>query len=479
MLDQKKLSTPLADVRAIWSESGLVGSVFRDGLACQVGQGAGVLFWIDHWTGPGPFRLIFPRVFAPASHKRATVLECGTTAGHKWVWNISFVRDFLGWEREQHNDFQAVLQQLVPKQGVNVDSDCIVWKHDNMGFFTVKSLCAVVEARWFTEEGWMVPNLLRPILPSKIALFMWQVQKNRMATKENLARRGVALEEGVACVFCSSQAESVTHLFLHCPKVWILWVAVLYREGVWWTIPGSFQVCLAEWGSLRQSTSRILWDLIPYAICWVVWRARNDVIFNDKVYIAEEAWESHLFMLFSWIKAWWKECPYGADQFARGFTKIDVIEKVSARLAVPWKPPQGLTLKFNVDGSFQAGCGGVGGILRNSAGIVVGKFSRKVEVQRADEAEVLAILYALLFCQQHLIVSVEVESDSTLAVGWVKGEKNRPWKLTNELNMIDYLMPLVVCNGVNHILREGNAEADELAKQGCFCEEPVWLFFEV
>ncbi|XP_057426183.1 uncharacterized protein LOC130719582 [Lotus japonicus] len=403
-------------------------------------------------------------------------MECGVVVGHKWVWDISFEREFMGWERQLYDDFQLVLQQLVPKHGVYAHVDCLVWKHDNMGMFSVKSLCAVVEARWFSEDGWSVPKSLRPILPSKIALFLWQVQKNRVATKENLRRRGVALEEGATCVLCLGAPETVAHLFLHCPKVWQLWVSVLHREGVWWGVSESIQACLAEWGSLRRSTARILWDLIPYALCWVVWLARNNVIFKELSFDAEEVWESHMFMLFTWIKAWWKDCPYGVHQLSQGFTKIDIQGKVGVRIVVPWKPPQGTNLKFNVDGSFQSGCAGIGGILRNGSGEVLGKFSRKVEVTRADEAEVLAILYALLFCQQFMVSSVEFESDSTLVVGWMSGGKMRPWKLTNELNMIDYLMPLVNCIGVIHILREGNAEADELAKKGCFCVEPVWFY---
>ncbi|XP_057452848.1 uncharacterized protein LOC130744704 [Lotus japonicus] len=342
-----------------------------------------------------------------------------------------------------------------------------------MGLYSVKSMCAVVEARWFTEDGWSVPQILRPILPSKIALFLWQVQKNRIASKENLAQRGVVLENGAPCIFCLSTTESVAHLFLHCPRIWMLWIAVLHREGISWSAPASISTLLDEWGALRKSTSRILWDLIPYALCWEIWMARNNVIFHDKIFDPEAIWESHAFLIFTWMRAWWKDCPYDANQFARGFTKIDVHAKVSTRPVISWKPPQGLILKFNVDGSFQSGRAGIGGILRNNVKKVAGKFSRKVEVKRADEAEVLAILYALLFCQQFMVYSVEIESDPSLAVDWVCGTKNRPWNLTNELNMIDYLLPLVACRGVSHILREGNMEADKLAKEGCSREEPI------
>lgn len=80
-----------------------------------------------------------------------------------------------------------------------------------------------------------------------------------------------------------------------------------------------------------------------------------------------------------------------------------------------------------------------------------------VPLQRANEAEVLAILYC-----------VEIESDFVLAVGLAEGLKLRPWKLTNELNIIDYLMLLVSCSGIAHILREGNVD------RGCLGEGMVF-----
>lgn len=52
----------------------------------------------------------------------------------------------------------------MPKQGDKANVDFLIWKHDNMGVYSVKSLCTVVEARWFSEEGSVVPRLLRPIL---------------------------------------------------------------------------------------------------------------------------------------------------------------------------------------------------------------------------------------------------------------------------------------------------------------------------
>lgn len=103
---------------------------------------------------------------------------------------------------------------------------------------------------------------------------------------------------------------------------------------------------------------------------------------------------------------------------------------------------------------------GVGGVLRDSEGTFIGRFSKATGLLWAYEAEVKAILSALQFCKEHDVTNVLIESDSTLAVGWVSNKQNRPWKLLNELHMIDMLMVDVGCVGVVHIFREANDVAD-------------------
>lgn len=70
----------------------------------------------------------------------------------------------------------------------------------------------------------------------------------------------------------------------------------------------------------------------------------------------------------------------------------------------------------------------------------------------AHHAEVNAILQALLFCKEFNFKRVQIDCDSTLAVGWIQSKKNRPWALLNDLNRIDLL--------------KTEGEADFLAKSG-------------
>lgn len=44
-----------------------------------------------------------------------------------------------------------------------------------------------------------------------------------------------------------------------------------------------------------------------------------------------------------------------------------------------------------------------------------------------------------------------IESDASIAVGWTKNKAHRPWKLLNDLNLIDILLDEVDCIAVIHI----------------------------
>lgn len=168
----------------------------------------------------------------------------------------------------------------------------------------------------------------------------------------------------------------------------------------------------------------------------------------------------------------WQGCPYDAFQFEQNFENIKVVTPRKVRVAQRWHPPTGYVLKFNVDGSSRGspGVAGVGGVVRNAHWKVLGYFSKNVGEKFAYEAEVLAILHTLLFCQQYALFNVLIESDCLLVVGWVHNKSSRPWMMQNEFNLMDFLLQV----GVVRLLREGNWFANFLAKGGCDRVEPIW-----
>lgn len=147
---------------------------------------------------------------------------------------------------------------------------------------------------------------------------------------------------------------------------------------------------------------------------------------------------------------------------------------------VSWLPPDIGILKCNVDGASKGNPGnsGVGGVIRDSNGKFLGYFALGIGFGWAFEAEVKAILQGLIFCQQFLFRNIILESDSTVAIGWVISKDKRPWKLRNELNKIDLLMREVNCLEIRHTYREGNTDADLLANKGCESDSPIWVLLE-
>lgn len=333
-----------------------------------------------------------------------------------------------------------------------------------------------MELRIFGEPSWLVPKHIRKLVPPKVVLFFWQLLDNKIAVKESLIRRGIIIENGGICEICGVEGESEAHLMLRCQVSWRLWCAILVREDTFWCAPSSLKDLMLEWPSLRVKTDPVLWEIIPYALCWSIWR--NDVVFNQKELLLEAVWDIHIMRVMWWVKAWWRECPFSSLDFTRHFEKVWIKSIASKVRVVDWFPPPHGVLKFNVDGSSRGnpGVSGAGGVLRNSTGATLGFFSLPLGITWAYIAEVKAILNALLFCKNNSVSQFVVESDSSLAVGWVVNKANRPWKLLFDLNQIDLLMVEVGCVEISHIFREANVEADKLAKSGCDRSSPLAEF---
>ena len=50
----------------------------------------------------------------------------------------------------------------------------------------------------------------------------WRVLENKIATKVNLVRRGVAVQS-ILCCLCGAHEESTNHLFFGCRIAWLVW----------------------------------------------------------------------------------------------------------------------------------------------------------------------------------------------------------------------------------------------------------------
>jgi len=173
------------------------------------------------------------------------------------------------------------------------------WKLDESNIFTVSSAYKRLEGivlsdvRWRVEEKGVFKRLWKCPAPSKVVAFAWRAILNRIPTKVNLALRNVlGLEVNHLCGLCNREEESVCHLFLHCDVAWEVWLKLMRWVNHFFISPPNLFVHWECWhGEERVKKIKRGKGLIWLATIWVLWKTRNDIVFNDATLEVDSLWK--------------------------------------------------------------------------------------------------------------------------------------------------------------------------------------------
>lgn len=125
--------------------------------------------------------------------------------------------------------------------------------------------------------------------------------------------------------------------------------------------------------------------------------------------------------------------------------------------------------RLHTDGGARGNPGpaGIGAVLIDGSGRVIGEIARGIGIGTNNEAEYAALIAGLEMAHAAEVTELDVFMDSQLVVSQVSGE----WKIKKE-----HLRPLAVrarsllerfeAHTLNHVPRERNADADKLANRG-------------
>ncbi|XP_077228512.1 uncharacterized protein LOC143861469 [Tasmannia lanceolata] len=283
------------------------------------------------------------------------------------------------------------------------------------------------------------------------------------------------------CPLCKSERESIDHLFFKCSYSAWLWKMILWRSGYHRHLLRSL-VDEEEWIRLHskgKGQASTALKLCFSSLIHNLWLERNQRTFENKSRhkrILLQAILSDISIRLNALMIKDKASPWNiasAINFKYKFNPETCTNKFCS-----WIPPEESELKLNTDASLEAEGGGLGGLIRDSKGMIHSMFSENVDKEEIFELEILAIERGI-----HLAMSLDhfniwIESDSKFAVDVVQGSIPPPWKKINVIIHIRDLLSHFKKWRITHIWREGNSVADILSKRsfpwkGC----PVQVLF--
>jgi hypothetical protein len=277
---------------------------FSKVLVRRVNNGVSTLFWSHVWCGDLPLAEAFPRLFSLSVQKEASIAELVVVRNDQIDWNFRWRRRLFSWEE----DLLHCLQQSLDQTRLSSDSDLWWWKPESDGEFTVKSTYSLLFREVYSAveygniEKRVFHQLWRSPAPSKLIAFSWQLTHNRIPTRDNLVSRGIIKGvDSTGCVFCSNVIETSCHLFLHCQFASAVWIAIFKWLGIIIIMPPSIPILFEYMSSFAKSKKdRNGLMLVWHTTLWLIWKARNDVIFNNLVKAAPECVEEIKVLSWKW-----------------------------------------------------------------------------------------------------------------------------------------------------------------------------------
>ncbi|CAN1275856.1 Putative ribonuclease H protein At1g65750 [Linum perenne] len=243
------------------------------------GGGGLCAFWFDTWCRGVRFFDSFPRIAAAATSLEANVADlCFFDSRRRW--HIPLSTTLRGGALEEWNQLMLRLGEL-PEGLITAGPAAPIWPLEASGRFSVRSLRGPLTTNSFPgllsfpwEVIWMNG------VPTKVQAFCWMVCHSKIASLDNLQKRGFQLAN--RCALCSAHLESINHLFLRCDFAVRVWNRISSALSIFGPLGESVKNVFMEWKDMNCSPNfHGGTRFVLHAFIWFVWLERNDRIFND------------------------------------------------------------------------------------------------------------------------------------------------------------------------------------------------------
>ncbi|XP_027169406.1 uncharacterized protein LOC113769130 [Coffea eugenioides] len=282
------------------------------------------------------------------------------------VWNVDMLHQFL--------DGELVRQVLEIDPPTGRGNDRMVWALTNSGIFSTASTYSL--NRQSNDSSWLFGRIWQQGLPVKVSFFMLRLLQGRLPLMDRLKRFGVCGPS--RCLCCQNpQEEDLNHVFCSREGARLVW---RHFESTVGEFSGVHTVRHMVWSCwLRRGTNdrvKFLQNILPSVVCWVLWKARNEGVFEDR------------------------KMRIGATMDALGGT--------------------------------QEGVGG--GLVRDGRGNFVFGYAEPFGAITSMQAELRALLWGVRLCVIRECLELHLEADSLTLVQIVQGTSACLWRLQRDLD---------------------------------------------
>ncbi|GLT45512.1 hypothetical protein SLA2020_193400 [Shorea laevis] len=215
----------------------------------------------------------------------------GFWSADSWIWDCKWRRGCVGRGVSEENQLRELISGV---KLLRDDVDSWRWVHSSDGAYSAKQAYDFLSPKFcILDEKWS-KVIWSKYVPSKLSIFGWRFFLNRLATKDNLCRRGVAFSgRSVCCGFCHEGVEQLQHIFCECKEVWLVWMKLLGWWGVQSVLSNDvFGLAEAIMFGINGGCLMDLGALIFLITAWFVWFWRNQKVFGTGEMLGERILDS-------------------------------------------------------------------------------------------------------------------------------------------------------------------------------------------
>ncbi|KAJ4763730.1 Ribonuclease H-like superfamily protein [Rhynchospora pubera] len=187
--------------------------IFQTGLTFAVGNGQSILLWHHNW-GYGILRFNLQELYSFTLHNQLTL----STFANNIINPLNLFNHLLPSSTNALSQLRSLIIIInnlrhSDQNFLSTTPDKPIWKLPGAsGTFSTNSTYHFIKLNPLHSSS--LSKIWSFKMPPRFQIFIWRMLQNKIATLDNLQRRGWSLPN--RCVLCYCNSESTTHLFSHC-----------------------------------------------------------------------------------------------------------------------------------------------------------------------------------------------------------------------------------------------------------------------